>query len=436
MSVKVRFAPSPDGPVHIGSIHTAIFNWLFARHEGGKFLLRIEDADRKQVTSEYAKAAFEALEWLKMDYDGEPISQSAHTQAYLAAADQLVNNGYAYRSEKSARGQGKSIVFCMSKDGASVCDAIRGELRKESKDMTDFVIVHSSGAPAPLLADVVDDIEMNISHVIRGDEYIGDTYRHAAICKALGAELPIYAHLPLMVNHQGKPYSKRDGAASVDEFKDKGYLPEALFNFLALLGWSPDDDRELLTRNELIELFDIGRVKSAPTRMDMAKFEWMNGEYLRKLPGEDFAAGFRNSLQRSGLWNDSVSDEYLSKVAALMQDRTKTFAEAPYFAGFFFTEEFHYDDMAVKNRIKKEGVKELLAALREQFAALDSLTAAKAEDVLRRVAAARQLSASQLVHPLRVAVSGLLMGPDLFQMLEVLGKERVLTRIDRTLQLV
>ncbi len=436
MSVRVRFAQSSGVPVHIGCIHTAIFNWLFARHEGGKFLLRIEDIESEQTTAESMRSIFEALEWLKMDYDDEPIRRSNRTNTYLDAANHLVENGHAYRGEKGSSVQGKSTVFCMPKDGEIVCDAIRGELHKESRDLNDFVIVHANGTPATHFADAVDDIDMDISHVIRGDENIGDTYRHLAICKALGAELPVYAHLPMMVNHQGRPYSKRDGIASVDEFKDKGYLPDAMFNFLALLGWSPGDDRELMTREEMIQLFDIAQIKSTPVRMDITRFEWMNGEYLRTLPRTEFAAGFRNALQRSGLWNENVSDEYLGKVAALMQDRTKTYTESPYFAGFFFTEEFHYDDMAVRNRIMKEGVKELLAAIREQFAALDGLSAAKAEDSLRRVAGAQKVAASQLVHPLRVAVSGLLMGPDLFQMLEVLGKERVLARIDRTLQLV
>jgi glutamyl-tRNA synthetase len=435
MSVRVRFAPSPEGQVHIGSIHTAIFNWLFARHEGGKFLLRVEDTEQERSTPESVKAVLDALEWMKMDHDEEIVYQSAHVQAHLTSARQLIDMGLAYRSERTASGQGESVIFRMPEEAVVFYDEIRGEIRKEAKDMTDFVIVRSSGVPVSHLAEAVDDIRMGITHVIRGNDHMEDTYKQVAICRALGAEPPVYAHLPMIVNHQGKPYSKRDGAATVDEFKDKGYLPEALFNFLAFLGWSPDDERELLTRDELIQLFDIKRVKPAPARMDMARFEWMNGEYLRTLPGAEFAAGFRDSLRRTGLWNENISDEYLGKVAALMQDRTKTYAEAPYFAGFFFTEEFHYDEMAVKNRIKKDGVKELLAAIKDEFAALDSFSAAETRDALSRVAGARKMSAGLLVHPLRVAVSGLLMGPDLFEMLEVLGKERVLSRIDRTIRL-
>jgi glutamyl-tRNA synthetase len=433
MSVRVRFSPSPTGQITINSIHTAIFNWLYARHMGGKFLIRIEDSDQEQATQESVKAALEALEWLKMESDEEPMYQSARTKVHLVSASQLIETGMAYRS--TAGQGGESIILCMPAEDVIVHDEIRGELRKEAKDMTDFVIVRSNGAPVNHLAEAVDDIKMGITHVIRGEERIDDTYRQVAIFRALGAEPPIYAHLPTIVNHQGKPYSKRDGAATVGEFMDKGYLPDALFNFLALLGWSPADERELLSRDELVQLFDITHVKPAPARMDMAKFEWMNGEYMRTAPREEFAAGFKAALQRSGLWDETVSDEYLARVAALMQDRTKTYAEVPYFAGFFFTEEFHYDDMAVKNRLKKEGVAELLTEMMNQFTALDDFTAAKAEEATRRIASAHGMPLSQISYPLRVAVSGLLMGPGLFEMLEVLGKERVISRLNRTLQI-
>jgi glutamyl-tRNA synthetase len=433
MSVRVRFSPSPTGQITINNIHAAIFNWLYARHMGGKFLIRIEDSEQEQATEESVKLAMEAMEWLKLDYDEDPMDQATRINIHLLSANQLIETGMAY---KSTTGQGgESIILCLPAQDVAFRDVIRGELRKPAKDITDFVIVRSNGTPVNHLAEVVDDIKMGITHVIRGEEHIDDTYRQVAIFKALGAEPPAYAHLPTIVNHQGKPYSKRDGAATVGEFMDKGYLPDALFNFIALLGWSPPDDRELLSREELIDLFDIERVKPAPARMDMAKFEWMNGEYMRTAPQEEFAAGFKAALQRSGLVDENISDEYLAKVAALVQDRTKTYAEVPYFAGFFFTEEFHYDEMAVKNRIKKEGVAELLTEMKNAFTTLDVFTAAKTEEATRRIASAHSMPLSQISYPLRVAVSGLLMGPGLFEMLEVLGKERVINRLNRTLQI-
>jgi len=435
MAVRVRFAPISTGQVRIGNIRTAIFNWLFARHEGGEFLLRIDDTDKEKSAPESAQAIFDALKWLQIDYDSEPAYQSSRNKAYVAAAEELIKHGWAYKSEGTA-GQGESIIFAMPKDDMSFFDEVRGELRKEAKDMADFVIVRANGTPVFHLANVVDDIEMGITHIIRGEDHLEETYRDVALFLAFGAEVPFYAHLPVMVNHQGKSYSSRDGAAFVGEFKEKGYLPEALFNYLALLGWSPGNDLSLLTREEMIQSFDLTNIKAAPVRMDMTKFEWMNGEYLHKLARKDFAAGIKAALQKSGMWSNDISDEYLDKVAGLMQERTKTYAEITYLSGFFFKEDFHYDEMAVRNRLKKEGVGDLLKALKEKFAALDDFTAAKAQEALHAVAVSREVQDAQLVHPLRVAVSGLLMGPDLMKMLEVLGKERVISRIDRTLQIV
>jgi glutamyl-tRNA synthetase len=436
MAVRVRFAPNSMGQVRIGNIRTAIYNWLFARHEGGEFLLRIADADQDKTAPDAAQAIFDALKWLNIDYDSEPVYQSTRTQAYLAAAEELMERGWAYKSDKGSTGQGESIIFAMPKDEISFFDEVRGELRKEAKDLTDFVIVRSNGAPVSHLANAVDNIEMGITHIIRGEDHIEETYRDVALFMAFGADVPVYAHLPLMVNHQGKPYSTRDGAAFISEFKEKGYLPEALFNYLALLGWASGDGRELLTREEMIASFDLTCITAAPVKMDMTKFEWMNGEYLHKLPRKDFAAGIKTALQKSGMWSNDISDEYLDKVAGLMQERTKTYAEITYFSGFFFKEDFHYDEMAVRNRLKKEGVGDLLKALKEKFSALDDFTAAKAQEALHAAAVSREAQDSQLVYPLRVAVSGLLMGPDLMKMLEVLGKERVISRIDRTLQIV
>ncbi|MCX7591555.1 MAG: glutamate--tRNA ligase family protein, partial [Kiritimatiellae bacterium] len=247
---------------------------------------------------------------------------------------------------------------------------------------------------------------------------------------------PRYAHLPMIVNKQGKPYSKRDGAAFVGEFRERGFLPDALFNFLALLGWSPGENREIMTREEMIALFDLKRVKSHPAMMDMTKCEWMNGEYIRRLPRSEYCEAFRRVLQQGGLWQDGISDDYLAKVAALMQVRTKTYRDLLSSAAFFFTDNYSYDPRAVKKRLQKEGTVALLTLLRERLAGLKVFDEKTTEEMIRSLAAEMRCPPAELVHPLRVAVSGLAEGPGLFEVLALLGKEKVLGRIDRTLRML
>ena len=258
MSVRVRFAPSPTGQVHIGNIRAAIFNWLFARHEAGKFLLRIEDTDRERSTPEAVKTILDSMEWLGLDFDEEPMYQSTRKDAHLAAAETLLEKGLAYKEDKGGTGQGECVVFKMPDETMVFHDEIKGDLQKEAGDMQDLVIVRSNGSPVFHLANVVDDIEMKITHIVRGDDHIENTYRHIALFRAFGAEPPKYAHLPMITNQQGKPYSKRDGDAFVGEFKEKGFLSQALFNYLTLLGWSPGDDKEKMDRDEIIKLFSFG----------------------------------------------------------------------------------------------------------------------------------------------------------------------------------
>lgn len=430
MSVRVRFAPSPTGHVHIGNMRAAIFNWLFARHEGGAFLLRIEDTDTERSTPEAVRAVLDAMDWLGLTVDEPVLYQSTRRAAHLEAAEQLIRSGHAFREDKGATGQGECIVFRMPGTDVEFHDEIKGDLRKSAGDMKDFVIVRSNGSPVFHLANVVDDVFMGITHIIRGDDHVENTYRHVALFRALGAAVPRYAHLPMIVNAQGKPYSKRDGAAFVGEFRDKGYLPEALLNFLALLGWSPGDDREVMTRDEMIALFDLRKVKSAPAQMDMKKFEWMSGEYVRRLPAEEFDRRYRAALEGAGLLGPGVGDAYLEQVARLMQPRTRTFGEAPAQAAYFFADAFPIDGKAARKRLAREGALDLVAALRARFAALAAFTAESTEEALKALAAERSVEAGDIIHPVRVAVSGVGAGPGLFEMLAVLGRERVLRRLD------
>ena len=311
-------------------------------------------------------------------------------------------------------------------------DEIKGDLVKQAADLPDFVIVRSDSTPVFHLANVVDDIAMQVTHVIRGDDHVANTFRHIALFRALGAPVPKYAHLPMIVNAQGKPYSKRDGAAYVGDFRAQGYLPAALLNYLALLGWSPGDDREVLSRAELIRLFTLARVQSSPAQMDPVKLQWMNGEYMRALPPAARAAGCRDVLQARGLWNDALPAEYLGRVLDVLQERVKLFTDIAT-AAYFFTEDYPYDEAVVQKRLRAPGALERLAAARSAYAALTDFSARSTEQALRDLAAARGASFGDWVHPVRVAVSGTAIGPSLFHLLEVLGRHRVLQRLDKTL---
>ena len=307
MSIRVRFAPSPTGQVHIGNIRAAIFNWLYARHTGGAFLLRVEDTDRERSTPEAIRTLLEVMAWLGMASDEPPVYQSARTARHLEVAAAMVAAGAAYRENRD--GKGECIVCRMPKTGrVEFTDAVKGRIRKQAEDTQDFIIVRSDGTPVFHLANVVDDHDMRITHVIRGDDHVENTFKHLQIFRAMGVEPPVYAHLPMIVNHMGKPYSKRDGAAFVGDFQAQGFLPEALFNFLALLGWAPGDDREILSRDEMVAAFDLDRCKSSAARFDLKKLVWMNGEYLRRLPRETINAAFRDHLAAGGLDPSAVAD--------------------------------------------------------------------------------------------------------------------------------
>ncbi len=425
MSVRVRFAPSPTGNVHIGNIRAALFNWLFARHAGGKFLLRVEDTDRERSTDEAIRTLLACMEWLGLDYDEEPVYQSRQTARHVAVAEELIRKGAAYRDAKG--GGGECVIFRMPKEGRiEYTDLVKGTIRKKAEDTQDFVIVRSDGTPVFHLANVVDDVDMAITHVIRGDDHVENTFKHIELFKAIGAPLPQYAHLPMIVNNQGKPYSKRDGAAFVGEFKEQGYLPEALFNFLLLLGWAPGDDREVLTREEMVQLFTLDRCKSSAARFDIKKLVWMNGEYIRRQPREVFAAEFVSRVRAAGLSTEGAD---LAGIMDQMQIRTKFYSEIPASCAYFFTDDFPFDAKGVEKRLKAEGVPELLDEVAEKYAALPAFDLQSTHDVLAALGEARGTGLGSMVHPVRVAVSGLTEGPGLFELLVLLGRDKVCARL-------
>jgi len=447
-NIRVRFAPSPTGKVHIGNIRAAIYNWLYARHTGGKFLLRVEDTDLERSTPEAIAVLFDCMKWLGLDWDEEVFYQTKNVKRHLEVVDQLLASGRAYKVEKTSRDGKTGVVtmFRMPKDGViEFDDIVKGHMAKKAEDVQDFAIVRSDGSPIFHIANVVDDIDQRVTHIIRGDDHVENTFKHIEIFKALGAPIPKYAHLSMIVNQQGKPYSKRDGAAFVGEYRDEGYLPEALFNYLLLLGWNPGDDREVLTREEMVELFELEKVHVTAAMFDPKKLAWMNGEYVKKIP----AGEFRDMMVRSASEGGSpagTDGEYAvalrpdirsaaeriawwDYLAGQVQVRTKFLKDIPGAIRCFVSDDFPFDEKAVEKRLKKPGAKELLLDLVERFSKVEDWTAPVLEAVVKELSQGNGMG--PWVHPVRVAVSGRGEGIGLFEMLQLLGRDVTLSRLRR-----
>jgi len=444
--IRVRFAPSPTGKVHIGNIRAAIYNWLFARHTGGKFLLRVEDTDLERSTPEAIQVLFDCMKWLGLDWDEEVFYQTKNVKRHLEVVDQLLASGHAYKVERTSR-EGKTgivTMFRMPKEGTiEFDDIVKGHMAKKAEDIQDFAIVRSDGSPIFHIANVVDDIDQRVTHIIRGDDHVENTFKHICIFRALGAEVPRYAHLSMIVNQQGKPYSKRDGAAFVGEYREQGYLPEALFNYLLLLGWNPGDDREVLTREEMVKLFELEKVHVTAAMFDPKKLAWMNGEYIKKIP----AAEFRDMLVRSSASEGSSSGslgEYAVSLRPDLRDASERIAWWDYLAAqiqvrtkfltglgdsirCFVSDDFPFDEKAVEKRLKKPGVKALLLDLAERFEKVADWSAPALEAVVKELSQGNGMG--PWVHPIRVAVSGRGEGIGLFEMLQLLGRETTLARL-------
>ena len=528
MSVRLRFAPSPTGNVHIGNIRAAIFNWLYARHCGGTFLLRIEDTDLERSTPEAIRTLLEVMEWLGLNFDEAPMYQTSQKARHLEAAERLVANGAAYRHAKGGEGGGEAILFRLPWDAERVpgvavgepvemplapgsevridgtgvefisaasvsaktgqgrvekkClagfkdlelfdaagsvlfrlndviaeilagkrsevvgnaakfrftqrtityrDLVKGELTKPLNSLSDFVIVRSDGSPVFHLGNVVDDVTQQITHIVRGDDHVENTYRHIFLFHALGAAVPLYAHLPMIVNAQGKPYSKRDGDAYVGDFRTKGFLPHTLVNYLALLGWSPGDDREKMTRDELVAAFSLDRVKSSAAQMDLRKLTDLNGQYVAELTPAEFVKAAREWAAAQP-WGAGLDAAEFAKACAVMQIRTKTFADIAGW-GFFFTDIPAYDEKACAKLLQEKSVQDALAMLAAEFATLpgDEFTAAAVEAVIHGITVACAIQQGKLNQPLRVAVTGTTVGAGIYETLELLGKGRTLARLE------
>ena len=407
----VRFAPSPTGFLHIGGVHTALFNWLYARHEGGEFRLRIENTDTSREVAEATDQIQESLRWLGLDWDGEVTFQLDRMEHCRAEAQRLVEEGKAYEDEGAIR-------MRMPDEGVTAWDdLIRGRIEYPNEKIEDLVLVRADGRPTYNFASPVEDWLDGITHVLRGDDHISNTPKQIQILEGLGAPLPEYGHLANILGEDGKKLSKRHGADSVEELRAEGYIPEALVNFLALLGWSYDDKTTIMSREELVERFTLERVGASPAVFDFKKLEWLNGTYLRALPPDEYADRLVTFLREQG--ND-WDEELVRRSVPLVQEKIATLREYAGFAGFLF-EDVEPDAALLDGDVLAEAERAVEAA--------EPFTAEAIEQALRAVAEQLELKPREAFQPIRVAVTGSKISPGLFESIELLGRERSLERI-------
>ncbi|HEV8603148.1 MAG TPA: glutamate--tRNA ligase [Gaiellaceae bacterium] len=411
MAPIVRFAPSPTGFLHIGGVHTALFNWLYARHEGGEFRLRIENTDTSREVAEATEQIQESLRWLGLDWDGEVTFQLDRLERCQEEAQRLVAEGKAYEDDGAIR------IRMPNEGTTSWDDLVRGRIEWPNDKLDDLVAVRADGRPTYNFASPVEDWLDGITHVIRGDDHVSNTPRQIRILEALGAPAPQYGHLGLIFGPDGKRLSKRHGAVSVQEFREQGYLPEALVNFLALIGWSYDDRTEIMSVAELIERFTLERVGASPGVFDYQKLEHLNGVYLRALPTEEYAERLVVYLRKQGYdWDE----ELIRRAAPLVQEKVTTLGEFPAFAGFLF-QDVEPDPALLDGAV--------LGEAESALADVEPFTAEAIEQSLRTLAERLELKPREAFQPIRVAVTGSRISPGLFESLELLGRDRALARI-------
>jgi glutamyl-tRNA synthetase len=405
-------APSPTGFLHIGGVRTFLFNWMFARGRGGECLLRIENTDTSREVAEATEQIQRSLQWLGIDWDGPVTFQLEAMERCAGLARQLVEEGKAYEDEGAIR-------FRMPDDGVTAWeDAVRGRIEFPNDQLDDLVIVRSDGRATYNFANPVEDMDDGITHVIRGSDHVSNTPKQLQILQALGHEPPVYAHVPDVLGGDGKKLSKRHGATSVDEFRAAGYLPEALMNFLALLGWAPDGETTIMSPEELVERFSLDRVGSSPSTLDYEKLDWMNGVYLRALPPEEYAERLLAFLHEQGIeW----PEDGIRAAAPLVQEKIERLGQFPEFAGFFFERRNGAD--------AGELDPEVLAAAADTLDGLEPFTAEAIEAALRELAERLGQKPRQAFQPIRIAVTGSKVSPGLFESIELLGREETLARI-------
>ncbi len=471
--IRVRFAPSPTGYLHVGGARTALFNWLYARRHGGVLVLRIEDTDRQRSSEEMVQAILDGLSWLGIDHDEGPFFQSEARERHTADARRLLDEGKAYRcfctpdelkrhreelaakkengptcpagcrerpfEEAAARtGGSEPSVVRFAVPGGEIAwnDLVHGPTRFDGSALDDFVLLRSDGTPTYMLSVVSDDADQRITHIIRGDDHLSNTPKQILLYRALGKPVPVFAHLPLILGPDKKRLSKRHGAVSVLEYRTEGFLPEAVFNYLALLGWSAGDDRQKFQQEDLIQAFSLEGAGKSGAVFDRTKLEWLNGRYIEEMDLEAFAAAVHPGLEKAGLWSpcfERERKEWFLKLVRLLQPRCRTLNAFPGQAEPFLrgSDSLEYEEKPARKHLKGENLRRDLAELTDAFARLSDWNPESLESVLRESAERKGISAGKLIHPVRLAVTGRGNSPGLFEVLELLGKERVLSRLRR-----
>lgn len=471
--IRVRFAPSPTGALHLGGARTAIYNWLFARRMGGKFLLRIEDTDVERSRGELVEQIYASLRWLGLNWDEEPLFQSQRLDIYKTKVEELLQKGAAYRcfctpeeldaeraeAEKQKRPyryNGKcrylssaqieqylakqrpfAIRFKMPEGITSWDDIVYGKISVNNNEIDDFIIQRSTGIPVYQLAVVVDDIAMEITHIIRGEDHIPNTPKQINIWRAFGKQEPRFAHLPLLLGTDGKRLSKRHGATGVDEYRNMGFPAVAVFNYLALLGWAPQDGKDILRIEEIVPQFELSAISRKAAVFDPKKLEHISGEHISRMQTDELIAQLLPLVIQNRWLSDPPDDqqlEYLTKVIQLMRERIRTFQQFIEWGGYFFCDPVQYDEKAVAKYWHNPETRQRLLQLKDRFKQLIEFNAATTEVCLRSIADELQIKAADLIHPLRLALTGFSISPGIFEVVELLGKETVIRRLETALK--
>lgn len=467
--IRVRFAPSPTGHLHIGGARTALFNYLFARHNNGKFILRIEDTDRTRSTEEYIEAIIEGMQWLKFEWDEGPFRQTDRFDVYRSYVDKLLKEGKAYycccspeeleQRRKEALAQGKSpkydgrcrnlqgqvanskgqaaVRFKMPQEGQTVVDdLIRGKVVFENDQLDDLIIMRSDGTPTYNFTVVVDDVDMKITHVIRGDDHLNNTPKQIHIYKSLGCEIPLFAHLPMILGSDKTRLSKRHGATSVMAYKDMGYLPDALVNYLVRLGWSCGD-QEVFTREDLIKHFSFENVGKSSAVFNPEKLLWLNSQYIIKSNPEELGELVIPFLESAGIIQKGqiIDKQWLSKAIKTLQERAKTLVELANSLRYYIAEDVQYYEKA-KAKFLNEKNRDLLSELKDALNSLSDFSALELEKVFKSIVEKHGIKLGALAQPVRVAMTGGTESPGIFEVLEILGKEKTLKRLDKAVKAI
>ncbi len=440
MSVRVRFAPSPTGALHIGGARTALFNWLYARHCGGVFVLRIEDTDEARNTPEAIQIILDSLKWLGLDWDEGPLSSDPdgpglgeHGPYFQSRRDHIYRK-YIHRllDAKMAYAKDGAIRFRMDRNPVTIHDRIVGEVERKLTDREaldpDFVIVRSDGRPVFHLVNVIDDIEMGITHVIRGEDHLTNTARHIRLYDAFGVKPPEFAHIPLILNPNGSKMSKSEEGASMNEYMDGGFLPEAVNNFLSLLGWSPGNDDEILPVDEIVRRYDLDGIHRSNARFDMNKLVWMNGEYIHKADAATLVRGCLPFLEADQPGASSYPEEYIAKALEVCREKVKTFAEMPQFARFFFMKRISFSEEETGGQLTP-AVLPVIKAVHDGLEKAPDFSVETVAATLSQVAADLGVKPGKVMSPARLAITGQKAGPGVHELIHILGREQVLTNL-------